>query len=73
MVHLKTDEELQIIRESAQILGRAHGEVAKLVKPGVKTSELDRVAEEFIRDSGGIPSLRIITGSLQLYVSQSMM
>jgi Xaa-Pro aminopeptidase len=30
MVHLKTDEELQIIRESAQILGKAHGEVARL-------------------------------------------
>jgi methionyl aminopeptidase len=62
MVHLKTDEELQIIRESAQILGKAHGEVAKLVKPGVKTSELDRVAEEFIRDNGGIPSFKNYNG-----------
>ena len=62
MVHLKTDEELQIIRESARILGKAHGEVAKLVKPGVKTSELDRVAEEFIRDNGGIPSFKHYNG-----------
>ena len=58
MVHLKTEEEIQIIRESAQILGKAHSEIAKLVKPGVKTSTLDKVAEEFIRDHGGIPSFK---------------
>ncbi len=56
MVHLKTTEEIQIIRESARILGQAHGEVALMVKPGVKTKALDQRAEEFIRDQGGIPS-----------------
>ena len=63
MIHLKTEEEIQIIKESAQILGKAHGEVAKLVKPGVKTSVLDKVAEEFIRDHGGIPSFKNYNGS----------
>ncbi|HPW61818.1 MAG TPA: type I methionyl aminopeptidase [Cyclobacteriaceae bacterium] len=58
MIHYKTDEEIQLIRESAQILGKAHGEVAKRIKPGVKTKELDQVAEEFIRDSGGSPSFK---------------
>lgn len=58
MVHLKTEEEIALIREGAQILGKAHGEVAKLVKPGVKTQTLDEVAEEFIRDHGGIPSFK---------------
>jgi methionyl aminopeptidase len=58
MVHLKTDEEIQIIRESAQILGKAHGEIARMVKPGVKTSTLDKVAEEFIRDHKGVPSFK---------------
>jgi len=56
MVHLKTAEEIQIIRESAQILGQAHGEVARMIKPGAKTKDLDKRAEEFIRDKGGIPS-----------------
>lgn len=56
MVHLKTEEDLVIIREGAQILGRAHGEIARLIKPGVKTSTLDQLAEEFIRDHGGSPS-----------------
>lgn len=62
MVHLKTEEELILIREGAQILGRAHGEVAKLIKPGVKTSTLDKIAEEFIRDNGGIPSFKNYNG-----------
>lgn len=56
MVHLKTEEDLVIIREGAQILGRTHGEIARLIKPGVKTSTLDQLAEEFIRDHGGSPS-----------------
>jgi methionyl aminopeptidase len=56
MVHLKTAEEIQIIRESAGILARAHGEVARLIKPGVRTRDLDKRAEEFIRDNQGIPS-----------------
>lgn len=63
MVNLKTEEELALIRESAQILGRAHGEVAKLVKPGVKTLTLDKVAEEFIRDHGAVPSFKNYNGS----------
>ncbi len=56
MVHLKTAEEIQIIRESARILALAHGEVARLIRPGVQTKDLDKRAEEFIRDNQGIPS-----------------
>jgi len=62
MVQLKTEEELSIIREGAQILGKAHGEVAKLIKPGVRTLTLDQVAEEFIRDHGGSPSFKNYNG-----------
>ncbi|MEM8566018.1 MAG: type I methionyl aminopeptidase [Bacteroidota bacterium] len=62
MVKYKTREEVEIIKESAQILGKAHGEVAKLIKPGVKTIDLDRVAEEFIRDHEGLPSFKNFNG-----------
>ncbi len=62
MVHLKTADDIQIIRESAQILGKAHAEVAKLIKPGVKTQKLDDVAEQFIRDHQGIPSFKHYRG-----------
>ena len=62
MVNLKTEEELVIIRESAQILGKAHGEIAKHVRPGVKTITLDKLAEAFIRDHGGVPSFKNYRG-----------
>ena len=58
MVYFKSAGDIQLIKESAQILGRAHGEVARHIKPGVKTKELDRIAEEFIRDHGGSPSFK---------------
>ena len=57
-IYYKTKEEIELIRESAQVLGKAHGEVAKLIKPGVKTIELDKRAEEFIKDHKGHPSFK---------------
>lgn len=62
MINYKTSEEVQLIKESADILGRAHGEVAKYVKEGVKTSFLDKIAEEFIRDHRGVPSFKGYNG-----------
>src|SRR5690606_39412321 len=62
MVHLKSDEELAIIREGSLLLGKAHGEIAKRVEPGVKTIALDELAEEYIRDHGGIPSFKNYRG-----------
>ena len=58
MIYLKTEEEINLIKVSAQILGKAHAEVATWVKPGVTTGKLDAVAEEYIRDNGGIPSFK---------------
>jgi len=58
MINYKTAEEIQLIKESAEILGRAHGEVAKAIVPGVKTKKLDQIAEEYIRDHGGSPSFK---------------
>jgi methionyl aminopeptidase len=62
MVQLKTEEDLQLIREGSLILGKAHGEVALRIEPGVKTRVLDQVAEEFIRDHGGEPSFKNYKG-----------
>lgn len=62
MILYKTEEEIQLIRESADILGRAHGEVAKQVKIGVKTKDLDKIADDFIRDHGGVPSFKGYNG-----------
>lgn len=62
MIFYKTEEEIEIIRESAQILGKAHGEVAKSVRPGIKTKDLDKIAEEYIRDHGATASFKGYNG-----------
>ena len=58
----KKFKEVQKIQESADNLAKAHGEVAKHIKEGVKTSFLDKIAEEFIRDHGGVPSFKGYNG-----------
>ena len=55
MIFLKTDEEIELLRISNQIVAKTLAEVAKLIAPGVSTAQLDRVAEEFIRDQGAVP------------------
>lgn len=62
MIHYKTSEEVQLIKQSAEILSKAHGEIAKHVKVGVKTSFLDKIAEEYIRDHQGVPSFKGYNG-----------
>ena len=58
MIFLKTDDEIELLRQSNLLVGRTLAEVAKLIKPGVTTRELDKVAEEFIRDNGAIPTFK---------------
>lgn len=58
MIFIKSDSEIELIKISGQVLGKAHGEVAKLIRPGVTTKKLDTVAEEYIRDNGGVPSFK---------------
>lgn len=55
MIFLKTDEEIELLRISNQIVAKTLAEVAKLIAPGVSTAQLDKVAEEFIRDHGAVP------------------
>ena len=62
MVKYKSRDEVGLIKESAEILGQAHGEIAKMIGPGVKTQQLDERAEEFIRDHGGVPSFKNFNG-----------
>jgi len=62
MIHYKTDEEIQLIRNSGDVLGRAHAELANLIRPGIKTNLLEKVANEFISDHGAIPSFKGYNG-----------
>ncbi len=56
MLYYKTQDEIELIRESSLLVARTLAEVAKVIRPGITTLELDRVAEEFIRDNGAIPA-----------------
>ena len=55
MIYLKTDEEIELLRISNQIVAKTLAEIAKVIKPGVSTADLDKIAEEYIRDNGGVP------------------
>ena len=57
-VYYKTAEEVELIRKSSLLVAKSHAEVAKLIKPGVTTLELDKVAEQFICDNGGVPAFK---------------
>lgn len=58
MIFYKTREEIEIIRRSADILGRVHGELAKNIKPGISTLKLDTIAFQLIKDSKAVPSFK---------------
>jgi methionyl aminopeptidase len=55
MINYKTAEEIEKLRASNQLVSKTLAEVAKIVKPGVTTEKLDKVAEEYIRDNGAVP------------------
>ena len=52
---IKTSEEIELIRESAQLVSKTLGMLASEIKPGINTLYLDNLAESFIRDHKGVP------------------
>lgn len=58
MVTFKTDEEVELLRQSNLLVSATHAAIVSLMKPGVATREIDRIAEEFIRDNGGTPGFK---------------
>lgn len=55
MITYKTDEEIELLRESNLLVSKTLAEVARHIAPGVTTMSLDKVAEEFIRDNNALP------------------
>ena len=58
MIYYKTEEEINLIRKSSLLVAKTHAEIAGLIKPGITTIALDKIAEEFIRDNGGMPAFK---------------
>ena len=57
-IFLKTEDEINLMRQANRLVGATLAELGKHIKPGVTTLHLDRIAEEFIRDHGAIPTFK---------------
>jgi len=55
-INYKSVEEIELIRESSLLVSKTLGEIAKVIKPGIQTIELNKLAETFIRDNKGVPA-----------------
>ena len=58
MIFLKTEDEIELMRKANLLVGRTLAEIGKVVRPGVTTKELDKIADEYIRDNGAIPTFK---------------
>ena len=56
MIFLKTEDEIELMRAANLLVGDTLAEIAKMVKPGVTTVQMNSVAEEYIRDHGAVPT-----------------
>ena len=57
-IFLKTEDEIELMRHANQLVAKTLAEVGRHIKPGVTTLQLDKVAEEFIRDHGAVPTFK---------------
>ena len=58
MVHIKTNEEIALVRESSLLVSATLSEVASFLKPGMTTHQIDVFVDKFIRDHGAVPSFK---------------
>jgi methionyl aminopeptidase len=62
MIKYKNNQEVELMRESCMLTNDAMAHVASFIKPGISTMELDKIAEEYIRDHGAVPSFKNYEG-----------
>lgn len=61
-IQYKSESEIELIRESSLLVGKTLAEVAKILKPGISTKALDKIAETYIRDNGALPGFKGYNG-----------
>ena len=57
-IFLKTEDEIELMREANLLVGKTLALLVRNIKPGVTTLQLDKLAEEFIRDNGALPTFK---------------
>ena len=62
MIYYKSEDEIDLIRESSLLVAKTHAELSALIKPGVTTLYLDAIAEEYIRDNNALPAFKGYSG-----------
>lgn len=62
MIALRTEAEIELIRESSLLVAKTLGEISNWVSPGITILKLDQIAEDFIRSHGGIPAFKGLYG-----------
>ncbi len=58
MIYLKTREEIELCRAASLMVSRTLGLIAKEIKEGIELLHLDKIAEQYIRDNGGVPAFK---------------
>ena len=58
MIFLKTEDEIELMRAANLLVADTLAEIAKVIRPGVTTKQLDHLAEEYIRDHGAVPTFK---------------
>ena len=58
MITIKSEREIALMREAGMMVSKTHQYLKPFIKEGITTKELDRLAEEFIRKMGGVPSCK---------------
>ena len=62
MIYYKSEDEIDLVRESSLLVAKTHAEIARNIKSGISSLSLDKIAEEFIRDNGGEPAFKGYNG-----------
>ena len=58
MIKIKSQEDIELMRASSNLVAKTHAHIASVIKPGITLITIDKIAEEFIRDNGGIPAFK---------------
>lgn len=58
MITIKSEREIEIMRKAGEMVSLTHKYLKNYIKPGITTKELDKLAEEYIRSMGGVPSCK---------------
>ena len=58
MIFYKTEAEIALMKQSAELVSKTLTEVAKILKPGITTMQLDTLCADFIRDHNAVPSFK---------------